>query len=177
MTVEEAVKANETKALLLFSHGTVKEAQRLLAPGEEALVALIVSVVLIRGSESNKDSGIVILTDSRVLFVSDLKKYMRRVVTELPVSDVRSMERSTKLSGTYLSILGTSLGIAVQSTPRGADALQQGIEQIRRAPAAAAAAAPAPTLKEQLRDLKELYDEGILTDEEYAAKKQQLLEL
>jgi hypothetical protein len=44
------------------------------------------------------------------------------------------------------------------------------------APVPAAAAAPAPTLPEQLQQLADLRDRGVLTAAEFEAKKAQLLE-
>lgn len=41
--------------------------------------------------------------------------------------------------------------------------------------APAAAAAPAPSMVDQLRELGELHEQGILTDEEFAAQKARIL--
>ena len=43
------------------------------------------------------------------------------------------------------------------------------------APAAAPAAAAAPSLPEQLKELAALRDQGVLTEEEFAAQKAKLL--
>jgi Short C-terminal domain len=44
-----------------------------------------------------------------------------------------------------------------------------------QAPAAAPAAAPAPDPIQQLKELGELHQQGVLTDEEFAAQKAKLL--
>jgi Short C-terminal domain len=76
------------------------------------------------------------------------------------------------------AIVGTASVVAggVQHHQQQKYAAQDAAAQPQYAPAEAPPAAPAePDLNEQLTQLAQLHDQGILTDEEFSAKKAQLL--
>jgi len=60
---------------------------------------------------------------------------------------------------------------------RGQDAAGPPPEAATEAPAAAPAAAPEPAYMAELEQLNQLKEQGILSEDEYAAKKQQILGL
>jgi membrane protease subunit (stomatin/prohibitin family) len=56
------------------------------------------------------------------------------------------------------------------------EAMQSGAAPAQAAPAAAAAAPAASPVAEKLRQLKHLLDEGLISQEEFNAKRQKLLD-
>lgn len=77
---------------------------------------------------------------------------------------VRTMARTAVVAGTATAVSGR-----VSRRQQGRFAEQDA------APAPAPAAAPAPDKAGQLKQLAELKDQGILTDEEFAAEKAKIL--
>ncbi len=72
---------------------------------------------------------------------------------------------------------GLVVGAAVGSAAARRNQPQPAEEPVAAAPAPAPQAAPADDSIEQLKKLAELRDQGILTEEEFAAKKTQILGL
>jgi hypothetical protein len=78
-------------------------------------------------------------------------------------------------------IAGTATSVSNRVSRRQAnrweqqDQQQQYAQQEQYAPPPPPAAAPAPDPIEQLKQLGALHEQGILTDEEFAAKKKQVL--
>ena len=81
----------------------------------------------------------------------------------------------------YLSLVGDGIGLAVEVHPDRAGSARQFAAQVNAlagttatAPAATAAV-EGPSIIEQIRQLGELHAAGILTDDEFSAKKAELL--
>lgn len=74
------------------------------------------------------------------------------------------------------AVAGTATAVSNRVSRRqGARWAEQDAQEPEPAPAPQAAAAPAPDPIEQLSRLGELRDKGILTDEEFAQEKRQIL--
>jgi hypothetical protein len=80
------------------------------------------------------------------------------------------MARTAVIAGTAT---GVSNRVSRRQTQRWAQQDQQ--QYYEEAPPAAAPQAPAPDPIEQLKQLGELHQQGVLTDEEFAAQKAKLL--
>ena len=83
---------------------------------------------------------------------------------------LRGMARTAVIAGT-----ATSVSNRVSRRQANRWAQQEGAYYEEPAPAAAAPAAPAADPIEQLKELAELHNQGVLTDEEFAAQKAKLL--
>ena len=73
------------------------------------------------------------------------------------------------------AVLGTTAKVASNRGAAKATAAQQQAEPVAAAPDAAPVAAAAPTDYAQLTKLKELFDAGILTQDEFDAEKKKIL--
>jgi hypothetical protein len=86
----------------------------------------------------------------------------------------RPILRTAAIVGTA-SAVGGAVSHHQQQKYAAQDAEAQPQQYAQPAPAAAPAAPPAPDMTTELTQLAQLHSQGILTDEEFAAKKQQIL--
>ncbi|MEV3900835.1 SHOCT domain-containing protein [Mycobacterium sp. NPDC050551] len=122
-----------------------------------------------------KNQGMLVLTTQRLFFFD--VGLMSAKVEKFDFKAIGSLGFSTKLSGETIdiSISGRSAEIKQIAHGRGA-ALVAAFRRVRsEAAAPAQPTAPAQDLADQIRKLGELLDAGILTDEEFNAKKTDLL--
>ncbi len=90
------------------------------------------------------------------------------------------MPRLLRTVGRTAAIAGTATAVSGRVQRRQANkwSEQQAAQappEAAPAPAAAAPAAPAPSMIDQLKELGELKEQGILTEDEFAAQKAKLL--
>jgi len=91
------------------------------------------------------------------------------------------MPRLLRTIGRTAAIAGTATAVSGRVSRRQAnrwsqqEAAQAPPPEAAPAPAAAAPAAPAPSMIDQLKELGELKEQGILTEDEFAAQKARLL--
>lgn len=188
MTVSEAVKLSGTSAL--FAKGAVKAAQNMLYPTEPLLWAQVSNVYTcpVRGELSTqaltKDmlAGVIMVTDQRILFVHNVLG--RGITKEIHMSNIQSIDSKDGSINSCLRIKGVTDMIVTTCNRKVAQQLRTIIEEALanwkvHTSAAAAPAATAATVVDtaQLQALKQLYDAGVLTEEEFSAKKAQLLGL
>lgn len=100
---------------------------------------------------------------------------------------VRGIARTAVIAGTATAVSGRVARRQAENMAdrdqaiaanRGAGYAEGAQTAYQQAPAPAPAAAPAPAqpdMATQLKQLAELHDQGILTDEEFTAKKEQIL--
>jgi hypothetical protein len=124
------------------------------------------------------DQGILVLTDVRLLFL--FHGVMRQRKEDFPLRLISSVQTKSGwgtgeikvfVSGNSASISG----IVKSDLEPLADAVRQGIAAQHAAPPTALSAASADDPYEALRKLASLRDAGVLTEEEFEAKKQDLL--
>ena len=126
------------------------------------------------------DQGIVVLTDGRLLFL--FHGVMRQAKEDFPLRLISSVQtESGMVTGELrITVSGASSsisGIVKSDLQPLADALRQGMSAQQAAPAQPQASAPAPPdVTDQIRKLAELHAAGVLTDEEFNAKKAELLD-
>ncbi len=191
MTVLEAVE--QSKSYNVLNKPAIKIAQTQLSLSENVLCALVCNIYTdpVRGELSTKLPsimkvlpGVLVVTNLRIFFVSN--QIGKRTIREIPLSSIRSIDSKANYVFEFLRISGitnmivTYGGIDLISHLR--NAINEALEK-RNAPQAAAPA-PQPADNdlssadiEQLQALKQLYDTGVLTEEEFAAKKAQILGL
>ncbi|WP_165756247.1 SHOCT domain-containing protein [Mycobacteroides abscessus] len=122
-----------------------------------------------------KNQGMLVLTTQRLFFFD--KGLLGAGVEEFDFNAIGSLGFSKKLGGEAIdiSISGRSAEIKQVAHGRG-ETFVAAYRRVRSAAAAPAQpVASAPDLADQIRKLSELRDAGILTDEEFNAKKADLL--
>jgi hypothetical protein len=157
----------------------IRRLQALLLDGEQVRE-------LASGRYADK-TGVVALTDRRLLIFS--AGMLSQDVAEFPVTSISSISTSGTLLG-KLTVHASGNIVQIEQLDKGRmNALAKALREPQspaggNAPspataAPAAVAAPAPAVKEdpleQLKKLGELHDAGVLTDEEFATKKAELL--
>jgi hypothetical protein len=128
-----------------------------------------------------KKMGIVVLTDER-LFFFEKGLLATETLEEFSLKAITSLEVSKKLTGEMLVIHASGNRSEItQLKHGGADEIARAFRALKEREGAvsgpgAPAPAAAPDAYDQLRKLGELRDAGVLTNEEFDAKKAALLE-
>ncbi|MFI9506864.1 PH domain-containing protein [Nocardia sp. NPDC052566] len=121
------------------------------------------------------DEGIVVLTDQRVLFL--FHGMIRNRLEDFPLHTISSVQTSSGLRTGELKIFASGNTATISKVRKDdlaplADAIRQWLAQPAAQPAPAQSA---PNIADQIRQLADLHASGILTDAEFATKKQDLL--
>jgi len=137
----------------------------------EALLAVCASV---------KGTKQLYVTDQRIL-LHEIKGIVSNDETSIPLSSISSINISNKLVYSTIEIVSTGNKAIIDDVPAHiALEIKSGIENLK----VMAKTASAPSAKkekdmydigDEIRELKDLLDDGILTQEEFDAKKKQLL--
>ena len=191
MTVAEAVQRSKTPTFMMRS--SIKTAQSLISPSEEIVWAQVSNVYQepVRGalsaeigSVSDSLAGVIVVTNERILFVH--KMLSNYVSKDIYISDIRSIDVKASLTYEVLRIVGTSDMIVTFAKRNIIAALRNAINQEIAIKSTASSPSFHQTTDdtalqksyiEQLQALKQLYDSGVITTEEFAAKKAQILNL
>jgi Bacterial PH domain/Short C-terminal domain len=134
---------------------------------------------------SGMREGLFIATEKRIVFFA--KKLFGYVLESFPYANVSSLELSKGLTGHTLSFFASGNRMKMEWINRGD--LDRFLAHVRnnignrtaQAPASLPAAAPAPVatptvdFADQIRKLGALRDAGLLTEEEFTAKKREIL--
>ena len=189
MTVLEAVKKSKTPIFL--NKKAVDTAQQMLAPEEDVIWAQISNVYQhpiwgelkteVKISDTDVLPGVVVVTTQRILFVYHiLNNYSSK---EVRIADIRAIDSKVNFTLEVLRIAGTSSMIVTYAKrhiiAKLRDAINEAIaEKNTQMPAQTTVdkALEASDIQ-QLQALKQLYDTGVITAEEFAAKKAQILNL
>ncbi|MFE2687035.1 PH domain-containing protein [Streptomyces sp. NPDC058251] len=160
-----------SKKSLTVASGALRADERVLA-----------ATTTYRKQGNVNQSGVLIVTDQRLLFVH--ARAFASATEEIPLANISGViDRKGLLQGAI--VVTGSGGITTSFTNITKDRVAPVMEAIRShlrvpggAPVAQAAPAPAaPDTADQIRKLAELRDAGILTEEEFTAKKRQILGL
>lgn len=191
MTVAEAVQRSKTTTFMMRS--SIKTAQSLISPSEKIVWAQVSNVYQepVRGalsaeigSVSNSLAGVIVVTSERILFVH--KMLSNYVSKDIYISDIRSIDVKASLTYEVLRIVGTSDMIVTFAKRNIIAALRNAINQEIAIKSTASSPSFLQTTDdtalqksyiEQLQALKQLYDSGVITAEEFAAKKAHILNL
>jgi hypothetical protein len=130
-------------------------------------------------------TGLIVLTDRRLLFVKE--GWVGKKSTDFPIEKVSSIEFSSSLLLGKVVVHASGNRSEIdqvnkQDGKRIVDNIRARLSQPPPQPAAAPAvagqsdASTAPDPVEQIKKLAELRDAGVVTEEEFAAKKAQLLD-
>jgi len=147
----------------------LKHAPELLAEGEEVLN-------LANGSYED-NQGLILVTDRRVIFFE--KGMVRSHQEDFPYGKIGSIQTGTKMFGGHLTIYVSGNKAEIKRViPK--ERVQEIGDYVRSritegAPAPAAAPAAAPDHGDRLRRAKGMLDDGLISAEEYEAKRQEIL--
>ncbi|MGW6376228.1 SHOCT domain-containing protein [Rhodococcus sp. NPDC055112] len=126
------------------------------------------------------NQGMLVLTTQRLFFFN--KSMLGAQVEEFDISAIGSLGHAQKLGGEVISISISGRAAEIkQVAPGRGETFIQAFRQVKAnlggasATVAAAASSAAPDLADQIRKLAELRDLGVLSEEEFAAKKAELL--
>lgn len=127
------------------------------------------------GSDSVRN-GIFIATEKRLVFFA--KKMFGYDLESFPYSNISSIEVSKGLTGHTISFFASGNKVKMEWINRGN--IPEFIEHVRASIGKKEASSPSPSATafdpiEQIRKLAELKDTGLLTEDEFTAKKQELL--
>lgn len=183
MTVLEAIKKSKTPTLM--HKKSIKAAQDMLQPDETVLWAMTVNVCdhpvpdLKELSLKDMDSVVLVVTDQRIFTARRLIGISTSAF--IPLWEVRSVQERIRGAFRCLEITGFTQYLLVEENPSKIRPLHDAISRAlaaRTVPASQISQPDAASLDvAQLQQLKQLYDEGVLTAEEFAAKKAQILGL
>lgn len=154
-----------------FGRKEIRSAQHMLHGDERVLQ-------LGQGTYGGKQ-GLVILTGQRLFFFE--KSWGAQTVEEFPIKSISSVSVDAKRRGEKLKIHASGNVAEIENMGHGqgdelARQVRKLVEGQSAAPAPTAPVAQAPSDPiEQLKRLAELRDAGVLTDEEFNAKKAELL--
>lgn len=138
----------------------------------------------------NGKAGLIVATDRRVLFLS--AGVMGSQFEDIPLSKITSVQQSSAMLSASLVVhaSGTKVEISNVIPKEAAKTLAEYVRsrtsdqspgttspEAATTESAASAQSPEPDLADQIRRLAELRDDGLLTDEEFSAKKRNLLGL
>lgn len=126
------------------------------------------------------DQGLVALTDERLFFFD--RTLTGATIEEFPLPAITSVTVNKKLTGEALAITVAGNVSTITRMMHGqGEAISRAFRQAKTASVSPIAQAPmlvrAPSDADELAKLASLRDRGILTDEEFQAKKAQILGL
>lgn len=130
----------------------------------------------------NKTSGIVVLTDQRILFASNNGRYVTKSIYLTDVNAIDDLQ-SFFSGGTVLRIQSTSTSLAIDGTTKTIPPFRNKIDEAVHSARANNSQNNNVIVQQQNSDAdeilkyKNLFDAGIITEEEFQAKKKQLLGL
>jgi hypothetical protein len=133
------------------------------------------------GGTYGKGNGLLVLTDRRVLFL--IHGVMSQQTEDFPIERISSIQWSSGMLMGTITIYASGNKAEIKNVEKGAGKTL--VETVRdrianrtaptMPPTVAPAAAGHGDVFEQIRKLGELRDAGILTDEEFVAKKTELM--
>lgn len=154
-----------------FGNAEIKNLATILTPTEH-VVALAIGTY-------NKTMGALVLTTERLVFFDQSFKTQR--IEEFSLDAIQSLGVSKKMTGEAINIAISGRDAEITGIFHGeGESLVAAYREVRdawRAPAAPLPhAVPEESITDQLRKLGELHQAGILTDDEFTAKKADLLD-
>ena len=158
----------------------LKKAQPHFDEGERALQTVLgVYETTLMGQDSMR-TGILVATNQRLLFYA--KKLMGYELESYPYANISSIEMGKNLAGEHFTFFASGNEVKLKWIREGdvrafADAVKEQMENAKpsSAPAPGRSSEQATDYVEQLERLGKLQKEGVLTAEEFSAKKAEIL--
>lgn len=185
MKIEEAIERSGTKNIL--AKGSTKKAQSLIRENEEVLYAINTNVSVIdnkktvmnnrKGMFSLKNSlnGVVVVTNSRLIFCSSIIGNTN--IKQIQIKDITSIDESinglTKMGQLRIRGITDTFLINIYKS-KISNELKESIYKAQRMQKQANNVTNISSADEIVK-FKNLLDQGIITQEEFEKKKQELL--
>lgn len=191
MTVDEAIKRSGTSNIL--AKGSTKKAQQLIRENEEVLYAINTNVSIIdnkttilkntKGMFSPKNSlnGVIVITNSRVIFCSSIIGNVN--VKQMLIKDITSIDESinglTKMGQLRIKGITETFSINIYK-PKISNELKEFIYKAQEMQKQANNVIHNDKFNnissaDEILKFKQLLDEGIITQEEFDRKREDLL--
>lgn len=190
MNIEECVKNNKTYNIL--NKGAIHKAQKMVESNEEVLYALVTNVLISKSDSigfTNQDkifggamqiknvlSGVVVVTDKRILFCNSILGTTNE--KQIMIKDIQFIdEHISGLTKTgELRIVGITEMFVVKILRKGlGEEVKKAINKARNLENNNNSIENTLSNADEIRKYKQLYDEGIINQEEFEKKKQELL--
>lgn len=169
MTILESLKANKSHMFILGIKKTIKLAESQLSPNEEVINAITGKILFSNGPAI----GVIVLTSKRVFAVE--KTLWEQQIKSVDLSKIESIEQSKDFLYNYLHLKSLTETLIFGDLEDNLLKMKQLIEDLINT--SHGSTPPRQTLKQQLEELKSLLDSNLITQEEFEAKKKQILGL
>ncbi|GAA1223837.1 hypothetical protein GCM10009665_12640 [Kitasatospora nipponensis] len=169
----DLVEAVALEGSLFGSKRSLRAASEALRDNERVLAA----TTTVRKQGRANDSGVLIVTDQRLMFVRS--GAFSAASEEIPLANISGVLDRKGLALAHIVVTGAG-GITTTFASIGRTSVGPVMEAIRShltGPTVTGDAPPAASAADEIRKLAGLRDAGILTEEEFSAKKKQLLGL
>lgn len=183
MTIKEAVKGNGTMLGILACSGMIKKAETMLSNDENVEFACVYNVYTEPNNENlkvnigldtkKKNAGVIVLTNKRIFFLSSILG--KTISKQIKIQDIQSVDYKTTLSLATIRIKGITEMIVIEATKKTAEEMIRKISDLQSNSNSEKTSLGSISQADELLKFKKLLDEGIITQEEFERKKQQLL--
>lgn len=185
--IQHAIKLSGT-GIGFFGHKSTQSAASMIHDDEEILYAINANVSLGEPqgkikvntmSVKGKINGTIVITDQRLLFAAESGFAASKAVY---LSDIDAIDYSSvgSVIGSVLRVQSRATTFAIDGNKRVLSPFQSKLEEavhMNRHRQASATVIQSSTPADEIKKYKELLDMGAITEEEFAAKKKQLLGL
>nr|DAP18467.1 MAG TPA: Short C-terminal domain [Caudoviricetes sp.] len=191
MSIEEYVKNNKTYSIL--SKVAIQKAQKLIENNEDVLYAVVTNISIIENDSTsfkNQDkifggamqfknilNGVIVITDNRIIFCNSTLGTTNE--KQIVIKDIQSInEHISGLTKTgELRIVGITETFIIKILRKGLnEEIKKAINKARKVENNSNNTNNALSNADEIRKYKQLYDDGIITQEEFERKKQELLQ-
>lgn len=189
MTVEEAIKQSGTTNIM--AKGSTKKAQSLIENDEEVIYAINTNVVVLDTNKTllkstknmfsltNSVNGVVVITNKRVIFCSSILGNTK--IKQILIRDISSMDENinglTKMGQFRIQGITETFVISIYKS-KVVDDLRSSIckaQEMKEASKVDVYNNYQVSNADEIIKFKQLLDDGIITQEEFDKKKQELL--
>lgn len=182
MNIKEAVKGNGTILGIMACSSMIKKAESMLMKNEQVEFACVYNVYNIQNSEQlevntslstkKKVPGVTVVTNIRVFFCSSI---LGRIESkQINIEDIQTIDYKATLGLATIRIKGITDMIIIEATKKTAEEMIAKINQLQHTINKKQYSNVTSNADEILK-FKKLLDEGIITQEEFERKKQELL--
>lgn len=191
MSIEEYVKNNKTYSIL--SKVAIQKAQKLIENNEDVLYAVVTNISIIENDSTsfkNQDkifggamqfknilNGVIVITDNRIIFCNSTLGTTNE--KQIVIKDIQSInEHISGLTKTgELRIVGITETFIIKILRKGLnEEIKKAINKARKTENNSNNDNNVLSNADEIRKYKQLYDDGIITQEEFERKKQELLQ-
>lgn len=153
-----------------------KQAQEHMEPGETVLASVLGAYETKRLGQKSVRNGVLVATDQRVMFYA--KKMAGYDLESFPYPNISSFEQSKGFMGHAITMFASGNEVMLKWIQHGD--LELLMKEVRSrlkggSGTTPSAQPPAPDATEELRKYASLRDDGIISEEEFQRKKDQLL--